>query len=69
MSITIEQIELWREPKVLEVCGLKRSTMRAFVAAGKFPAPVKIGPRASAWNSLLVNAWVRSCIEQPQRAV
>lgn len=63
-----EQIELWREPKVLEVCGLKRSTMRAYVAAGKFPAPVKIGARASAWNSVSVMAWVRDCVGQHQQA-
>ena len=59
-----EQIELWREPKVLEICGLKRSTMRAYVAAGKFPAPVKIGIRASAWSSTSVMSWVRECIAQ-----
>lgn len=63
-----DQIEMWREPKVLEVCGLKRSTMRSYVVMGKFPAPVKIGVRASAWNSVSVMAWVRSCIEQHERA-
>ena len=40
--------ELAREPRVLEIAGRKRSAMRADVADGKFPPPVKIG-RNSVW--------------------
>lgn len=54
-----EPFEYWREPKVLDVSGMPRSTMRALVKQGLFPPPVRITPRISAWPSLLVEAWQR----------
>ena len=63
-----DNIEMWREPRVVEVSGLKRSTMRAYISQGKFPAPIKIGERASAWINTEVLAWVRQRIEQHRQA-
>ena len=63
-----DDIQMWREPRVVEVSGLKRSTMRSYVSQGKFPAPIKIGERASAWISTEVLAWVRQRIEQHRQA-
>lgn len=59
-----EQIEMWREPRVVTVSGLGRSTVWSFIKAGKFPAPVKIGERAIAWPSTAVLAWVRERIAE-----
>jgi len=37
--------------------GLSRSTIYARIAAGTFPKPVRIGPRAVAWLESDVEAW------------
>lgn len=59
----MEMIELWREPRVLQVVGYARSTIWQKVKAGEFPKPVPIGPRAVAWPSNEVQEWVRQRIE------
>lgn len=67
MEVAVNDVQMWREPRVLEVSGLGRSTMRAYVAAGKFPAPVKIGERASAWISTEILDWIKQRVEQHRR--
>lgn len=42
---------------VCDATGLKQSTLYAYVAAGRFPKPVKLGPRCSAWDESEVLAW------------
>jgi prophage regulatory protein len=41
---------LARLPVVLRVTGLGRSTIYRWIAAGSFPAPVRLGTRAVAWR-------------------
>ena len=46
--------------RLREVCrrtGLSRSVLYRRIAAGDFPAPVKLGKRASAWPEHEVAAW------------
>jgi prophage regulatory protein len=38
--------------------GLAESTVYAKVASKEFPAPVKIGPRASAWLEEEIEKWM-----------
>lgn len=40
--------------------GLRRSAIYAAVARGDFPKPVKLGPRASAWLSDEIHAWLEA---------
>lgn len=47
-----------RLPDVVQATGLGRSTIYAKIAAGKFPAPVKLGARAVAWPEALVAEWL-----------
>jgi prophage regulatory protein len=42
-------LTLVREPRMLELSGLKRSTARDRIAKGLYPAPIKISARSSAW--------------------
>lgn len=42
---------------VCDATGLKQSTLYAYVAAGRFPKPIKLGPRCSAWDESEVIAW------------
>ena len=43
---------------------LGRSSMYAYIRAGTFPKPVKLGLRASAWVKSEILAWVQGRIEQ-----
>ena len=52
---------LLRLPAVIEVTGLKRSTIYARMAAGMFPAKVKIG-RATGWVASEIDEFIRGCI-------
>lgn len=56
---------LLRLPRVIEITGLRRSSIYAYVARGDFPQPVRLGVRAVAWRSEDLEAWVAG---RPQRA-
>ena len=43
---------------VMAATGLGRSSIYAFVRSKDFPAPIKIGPRASAWASDEIAIWM-----------
>lgn len=49
---------MMRMPEVQAAVGLGKSTIYSMVKAGEFPAPVKLGARAVAWPSHLVNQWL-----------
>lgn len=51
------QFVLWRLPEVKAHTGLSRSSLYRRIAEGTFPAPVKIGARASAWSSAEIERW------------
>lgn len=49
---------LERLPQVKARTGLGRSEIYRRIAAGNFPAPVKLGERASAWSAAEVDSWI-----------
>jgi prophage regulatory protein len=49
---------LLRLPAVQHLTGLSRSTVYRLVAAGQFPAHVKLSARATAWRAHEVLAWI-----------
>ncbi|RME59835.1 MAG: AlpA family transcriptional regulator [Caldilineae bacterium] len=51
---------LLRLKSVLDLTGLSRSRVYELIAAGAFPAPVKIGARAVAWRASEIAAWIDS---------
>ncbi len=53
---------LIRLPQVQAIVPYSRSTIYHLIAAGEFPPPVKLGPRASAWVKSEVEAWAESRI-------
>lgn len=55
-------IQLLRIKDVLAKTGLSRSTMYALIADNRFPAPVKLSVRCSAWASDQVDAWIAARI-------
>jgi prophage regulatory protein len=55
-----------RLPAVKELTGLSRSSIYRLVQLGRFPAPVKLSERASAWRESEINQWLAS--RQPKAA-
>jgi prophage regulatory protein len=55
-------LTLERLPWVKARTGLSRSEIYRRVAAGSFPAPVKLGERASAWPASEVDGWIAARI-------
>jgi len=55
-------MRLLKLPEVSRLTGVPRSSIYWRVTKGEFPRPVKIGERASAWNSDEVEAWIAAKI-------
>jgi prophage regulatory protein len=55
---------LLRLPEVKARTGLSRSELYRRIAIGTFPAPIKIGERASAWSSIEIECWIAERIAQ-----
>lgn len=51
---------LLRFPQVHRATGLSRATVYRGVKAGTFPAPRKLGLRASAWRWDEIRAWINA---------
>ncbi len=51
---------LIRRPEVQRLTGLSRSSLYEMIAAGKFPAPVRIGERAVAWRESEIREWIEA---------
>ena len=49
---------LMRVPQVLKRVGFGKSTLWAWVASGRFPAPIKLGPRMSVWREEDIDAFI-----------
>jgi prophage regulatory protein len=55
---------LLRLPMVESLTGYKRAHLYNLVRNGKFPRPLKIGLRASAWQASEVQAWIAERIRE-----
>lgn len=51
-----------RLPAVLEKTGLGRATVYAHISQGAFPAPIKLGLRASGWVEAEIDHWLAARI-------
>ena len=56
----VEYERLLRAKEVAGLIGVSRSTLYRMVAAGQFPQPIRIGPRASRWRMSEVQEWMAS---------
>lgn len=52
------EIRMMRVREVSSRTGLAVKTIRNMGTSGTFPRPVKIGPKAVAWPSNIIDAWV-----------
>jgi prophage regulatory protein len=53
-----------RWPEVQMRVGICRSHVHQLVAQGKFPAPIKLGPRASGWLNSEITVWLEERIAE-----
>lgn len=47
-----------------KVVGLSRTEIYRQIAAGRFPAPIKLGTHASAWTPESLQEWKRSVLAE-----
>ncbi len=47
-----------RWPEVAKIVPISRSHAHALAAQGKFPKPIKLGPRASGWLLSEIRTWM-----------
>ena len=59
-----QALAILRRRQVEARTGLKRSTIYAKVAAGEFPAPVRLGTRAVGWIESEICQWLESRIAE-----
>ena len=52
-----------RLPEVIQISGYRRTSIYELIKAGKFPAPVHLGPRAVAWLDSEVEVWMQERID------
>lgn len=52
------ETRLIRLPEVERLTGLRKSQVYALANAQKFPAPIKLSERCSAWQESEVRAWI-----------
>ena len=60
---------LLKLPEVVRMTGVPRSSIYWRASRGEFPKPLKIGERASAWNSDEIERWIAEKIEAARVAM
>jgi predicted DNA-binding transcriptional regulator AlpA len=55
-----ERERLLKEKQVLAIVVRSRAAVRNDISLGLFPAPIKIGPKSSAWRESEVMSWVEA---------
>lgn len=63
-----QQPRFLRLPEVVQVTGYRRASIYKKMAAGEFPAPYALGPRAVGWKSTDVDQWIHSRIHLARSA-
>lgn len=66
LSPSMGNLTLLRLPEVCRRTGLSRSEIyrRIGASSGAFPAPIKLGERASAWPEHEVSAWIAARVAE-----
>lgn len=49
---------IYREPNVVEVTGLSRSTIWRRIRAGDFPPPIRLSPGTKGWKASDIQQWI-----------
>lgn len=52
--------KLLRLPEVMELTGVKKSTVWAWVKSGRLPAPFKLSSRVTVWRLTELQEWINA---------
>jgi prophage regulatory protein len=63
---TIQNDRFLRWPEVKQRIGYSRSHVHLLIKQGKFPAPCKLGVRASAWLESSIYEWISERVSASQ---
>jgi prophage regulatory protein len=61
---TVRTQRFLRLPEVMQLVGLKKSTIYLYISKAQFPAPRKIGTRISVWGADEIHAWIEKFARQ-----
>ena len=61
------KLKILKLKQVTEKAAISRSSLYAKVKQGKFPAPVKLGERASGWIEDEIDEWIEQRIQARQQ--
>lgn len=53
-----DRTRLLRLKEVIDVVGMKRSTIYERIRMGSFPSPIRLGARAVAWLNTDIQEWI-----------
>jgi predicted DNA-binding transcriptional regulator AlpA len=67
MQFRVPEIGFVRLPQVLEVIPVGKSCWWAGVKSGRFPKPVKLSARCTAWKAEDIRELVKRLAEQPAK--
>jgi prophage regulatory protein len=59
-AIPPDQEIIYRQPDVITITGRGRATIYRDIAAGTFPAPVRLGEQSVGWRKSDVDEWIAS---------
>jgi predicted DNA-binding transcriptional regulator AlpA len=65
---SLDDMSFLRLPEVKAVTGLSKTSLYALVREKRFPAPVRLGPRAVAWVKSEVRQWAAERIHASRSA-
>lgn len=63
--MTINNERFLKLPEVLKILPVSRATFYAGIKGGRYPSPVKLGPRAVAWRLSDIDAYINSLETNP----
>ena len=60
----MSEIKLYRMIEVVRITGLRPSTVYKQIREGRFPKPVKITSRTSAWTNTSIDEWIEEKLDR-----
>ena len=67
MNTSIKQHRFLRKPDVLKRFGFSNSQLYKLIQLGKFPAPIKISTRCSAWIESELDAHAEKLVSESRK--
>jgi prophage regulatory protein len=56
----VQTYRVLRRPEVLELTGLSAATVYRWIAEGRFPPPVRLGPNSVGWRWSELQEWLET---------